>query len=240
MAVSVQDDFWEAAQYMPEDQARDFIYALVRFGATGEEPEPGAPWYPTFVACKGRVELSIARKRKARRMADARWSKADGGTRQADDGEDDARPDDGATHADAQASCTDAGKHDARERTSIMHADAQASCTDAGKHRPEIESESEKEIEKEKVKKRKRAAPPRFSPPSPDEVAAYAEGLGLGIDPAAFVDFYAAKGWRVGTSPMRDWRAAVRNWCRRDARGKPGAAPSAPPRGAVGDEYAGL
>lgn len=251
MAVSVQDDFWEAAQYMPEDQARDFIYALVRFGATGEEPEPGAPWYPTFVACKGRVELSIARKRKAQRMADARWSGDGDGARGQGERADAPEHGEGAMHKDAQASpardarerssiagsrCTDAPEHDARERASIMHGDAQASTSGDA----EYESESEKEIEKEKVKKRKRAAPPRFSPPSPDEVAAYAEGLGLGIDPAAFVDFYAAKGWRVGTSPMRDWRAAVRNWCRRDARGKPGAAPSAPPRGAVGDEYAAL
>ena len=216
MAVSVQDDFWEAAQCMPGDQARDFIYALVRFGATGEEPEPGAPWYPTFVACRGRVELSVAKQRKAQRMAGSRWSKRD----------------------DDQASCTGAGKHDARADASMMHEREQASCTDAPQHRPEIESESEKEIEKEKVKRKRAAA--RFSAPSAEDVRAYAEGLGLGIDAAAFVDFYAAKGWKVGTSPMRDWRAAVRNWCRRDGgRGRPGPSGQAP-RGAVRDEYAEL
>ena len=232
MAVSIQDDFWEAAQCMPGDQGREFIWALVRFGATGEEPEPGAPWYPTFVACRGRVELSVAKQRKAQRMAGSRWSKADGQAPRSDAGEREA-------HGDEQASCTDASKHDARETPSIMHGDEQASCTDADEHRPEVESESEKEKEKEKVNRNH--APARFSPPSPEDVAAYAGERGLDIDPAAFVDFYSAKGWRVGTSPMRDWRAAVRNWCRRDARGKPGqAGAAAPPRGAVADEYAGL
>lgn len=226
MSVNVQDDFWDAAQYMPEDQAREFVFALVRFGMTGEEPEPGEPWYPTFVACKGRVELSVVKQRKARGMAEARWQGRDGR-------DEDAAPD--------QASCTGDAKHDARGDASIMHDGGQASCTGDGKHRPEKESESEKESEKEKEMKGKRAAKAaRFSPPSTDDVSAYAAGRGLDIDAAAFVDFYAAKGWKVGTSPMRDWRAAVRNWCRRDGgRGRPGPSGQAP-RGAVRDEYAGL
>lgn len=226
MPVNVQDDFWDAAQYMPDDQAREFVYAIVRFGMTGEEPEPGEPWYPTFVACRGRVELSVAKQRKAKGMAEARWQGRDGGK------DEDAAPD--------QASCTGDAKHDARDEASIMHDGGQASCTDDGKHRPEKESESESEKESEKEMKGARRARARFSPPSADDVSAYAEGRGLDIDAAAFVDFYAAKGWKVGTSPMRDWRAAVRNWCRRDGgRGRPGPSGQAP-RGAVRDEYAEL
>lgn len=226
MSVNVQDDFWDAAQYMPEDQAQAFVYALVRFGMTGEEPEPFEPWYPTFVACKGRVELSVAKQRKARGMAEARWQGRDGGK------DEDAAPD--------QASCTGDAKHDARGDASMMHDGGQASCTGDGEHRPEKESESEKESEKEKEMKGARRARARFSPPSADDVSAYAEGRGLDIDAAAFVDFYAAKGWKVGTSPMRDWRAAVRNWCRRDGgRGRPGPSGQAQ-RVAVSDEYAAL
>ena len=223
MSVNVQDDFWDAAQYMPDDQAREFVYAIVRFGMTGEEPEPFEPWYPTFVACKGRVELSVAKQRKARGMAEARWQGRDGK-------DEDAAPD--------QASCTGDAKHDARGDASTMHDGDQASCTGDAKHRPE--NESEKESEKEKEMKGARRARARFSPPSADDVSAYAAERGLDIDAAAFVDFYAAKGWKVGTSPMRDWRAAVRNWCRRDGgRGRPGPSGQAP-RGAVRDEYAEL
>ena len=42
------------------------------------------------------------------------------------------------------------------------------------------------------------------------------------LDAGAFCDFYAAKGWKVGQSPMRDWRAAARNWARRDRDGPSG------------------
>lgn len=53
---------------------------------------------------------------------------------------------------------------------------------------------------------------PRFTPPDVDQVRAYCRERGNSIDPEAFVDFYASKGWTVGRSPMRDWKAAVRTW----------------------------
>lgn len=56
----------------------------------------------------------------------------------------------------------------------------------------------------------------RFSPPSVDDVSAYITEKGYDIDPEAFVDFYASKGWKVGNQTMKDWQAAVRTWVRRD------------------------
>lgn len=56
----------------------------------------------------------------------------------------------------------------------------------------------------------------RFSPPTVDEVADYCRERGNHVDPQRFVDFYTAKGWRVGQNPMRDWKAAVRTWEQRD------------------------
>ena len=52
----------------------------------------------------------------------------------------------------------------------------------------------------------------RFTPPTPDEVRVYASSIGYEFDAEKFCDFYAAKGWVVGKSPMKDWKAAVRNW----------------------------
>ena len=31
------------------------------------------------------------------------------------------------------------------------------------------------------------------------------------VDPQGFIDFYASKGWMVGKTPMKDWKAACRN-----------------------------
>ena len=60
-------------------------------------------------------------------------------------------------------------------------------------------------------------APQRFTPPSVEDVAAYCHERGNSVSPQRFVDFYAAKGWKVGNQPMRDWRAAVRTWETREA-----------------------
>ena len=57
-----------------------------------------------------------------------------------------------------------------------------------------------------------RAQRKRFVPPTVEEVADYCRERQNGINPEAFVDFYTAKGWLVGKSPMKDWRSAVRTW----------------------------
>ena len=59
----------------------------------------------------------------------------------------------------------------------------------------------------------------RFKPPTPEQVAEYAAEKGFALDPHRFCDFYASKGWKVGSSPMKDWKAAVRTWARRDSKG---------------------
>ena len=80
------------------------------------------------------------------------------------------------------------------------------------------EKEKEKEKDKEKEKEGGEAPPTppkaraRFIPPTPEEVAAYCRERGNGVNPQRFVDFYSAKGWRVGGQPMKDWQAAVRTW----------------------------
>lgn len=56
----------------------------------------------------------------------------------------------------------------------------------------------------------------RFAPPTPENVREYCREKGLSVDADRFVDFYSAKGWMVGKSKMKDWKAAVRNWERQD------------------------
>lgn len=61
-----------------------------------------------------------------------------------------------------------------------------------------------------------------FAPPTAEEVASYAREQNSSVDPERFVDFYASKGWRIGNAPMRDWKAAFRNWAREEqTRGGP-------------------
>ncbi len=52
----------------------------------------------------------------------------------------------------------------------------------------------------------------RFAKPTVDEVRAYCVERNNGIDAQAFVDHYESKGWLIGKTPMKDWKAAVRTW----------------------------
>lgn len=58
----------------------------------------------------------------------------------------------------------------------------------------------------------------RFVKPSANDVEAYCKERGNDVDAQRFVDFYESKGWKVGNSPMKDWKAAVRTWEKRDGR----------------------
>ena len=60
----------------------------------------------------------------------------------------------------------------------------------------------------------------RFAPPSLDDVSAYIKEKGYSVDAEAFIDFYTAKGWKIGKDTMKDWKAAVRTWARRDSKPK--------------------
>ena len=52
----------------------------------------------------------------------------------------------------------------------------------------------------------------RFSPPSIDEVNQYCKERSNNIDAEYFIDFYQSKNWMVGKNKMKDWRAAIRTW----------------------------
>ena len=55
----------------------------------------------------------------------------------------------------------------------------------------------------------------RFQKPSLDDIRAYCISRGNNVDPEQFLNFYESKGWMVGKTPMRDWRAAIRTWEKR-------------------------
>lgn len=63
----------------------------------------------------------------------------------------------------------------------------------------------------------------RFTPPTLDDVLAYVRERGSDVDPQRFLDFYESKGWMVGKNPMKDWKAAVRTWEKRELEKKGGA-----------------
>lgn len=109
--------------------------------------------------------------------------------------------------------------------TLYMEEKKHLSCKKSGQYdysdTPCIQSVSELDtqgrvVEDRRVKSKsvKAASPPhaaRFTPPTLAEVQAYVSERQSPVDPQGFLDFYAAKGWLVGKTPMRDWKAACRN-----------------------------
>lgn len=55
----------------------------------------------------------------------------------------------------------------------------------------------------------------RFQRPTQDEVFDYGKEIRLPKPQAeAFMDYHDSKGWKVGSQPMKDWKAAMRTWTR--------------------------
>ncbi len=52
----------------------------------------------------------------------------------------------------------------------------------------------------------------RFQKPTIEEIRQYCLEEGYNVDAEQFYNFYESKGWLVGKSPMKDWKAAVRTW----------------------------
>ena len=58
----------------------------------------------------------------------------------------------------------------------------------------------------------------RFKKPTNWEIKIYCEQRENNIDAETFYDFYESKDWKVGKTKMKDWKACVRTWERREVK----------------------
>lgn len=52
----------------------------------------------------------------------------------------------------------------------------------------------------------------KFVKPTVEEIKAYCAERKNQIDAEYFYDHYEGNGWKIGKTPMKDWKATVRNW----------------------------
>ena len=95
------------------------------------------------------------------------------------------------------------------------------------------EEEDEKEKEKEEKKDKQKDGGASPCAPSLDEVLTVCRSENLKVDANTFWNYYQANGWQAGGHPIRDWRAKLREWNRRDEsgdtpRGRPAPEPINP------------
>lgn len=98
-------------------------------------------------------------------------------------------------------------------------------------------------LDKTREEEREAGKPPRapaFKPPTVEEVAAYCQERQNGIDPEAFVTFYEGTNWFRGKTKIKDWKACVRTWEKRDRESPPREKPKPKPRQyTTAEEYNG-
>ncbi len=56
----------------------------------------------------------------------------------------------------------------------------------------------------------------RFIKPTIDEIKVFISQNSFSIDAETFFNYYEANGWMVGRNKMKDWKATIRNWSRKE------------------------
>lgn len=182
--------FGDVCELLDEADRKELIYALAMYGMYGDEPELPFHLKLAFAALREDVDYS-----KTRRSAGSK-----GG-----------RPK--ASKKGEKAPSEDAGNVSGK----VPEKAPENLCEKVPENVPENPKQSKAEQSKAMQSREGGAKAARFRPPTQEEVERYAKERGETVDAARFVDFYASKGWKVGREPMKDWKAALRNWTRRDA-----------------------
>jgi hypothetical protein len=179
--------FMEAASVLPAEEYKEAVSAVLTYGLDGTEPENLSPYAKMFfLMAKPQIDANNARREAGRKGGEAKRDNANS------------------------------------ESVVAKSSNATVCYTETSKQSLAKEKEKEKEKVKEKVKEKE--FPPkspqgekrsRFAPPTPEQVRAYCKERNNAVDADQFWDFYAAKGWKVGNAPMKDWKAAVRTWEKR-------------------------
>lgn len=91
----------------------------------------------------------------------------------------------------------------------IDDSDTLATCKQSAMLETEAETETKTETESNKGRK-------NFKKPTVEEIRNYCRERNNDINPENFYDHYESNGWLVGKNKMKDWKASVRTWERRN------------------------
>lgn len=183
-----------------EDRLRLYD-AMLDYGETGVVPELEGPlallwdyFQPQLELDNARYESIRAKRAKAGRLGGL----ASQGSRQPEQ-----EPQDGQEEASEASEAKEAKEaNEANEANTIQSSTVQSNPVQL----------------RESIAAKAPPAPRKgFVPPTQAEIGAYVREAKLAMDPQEFVDYYTANGWKIGSHTMKDWRAAARNWARKEA-----------------------
>lgn len=194
--------YYDALKEIPAEEFRAIVLAVCAYALDGEEPELSGVARAIFTLIRPTLEVGR--------------SKAENRSR--------------AEQTSLSAE-QDSNKREQAENKPEQ-TENKRKQTDNKPEQTRKEKEKEKEREKESENDSYCSPPPpsgpkRFVPPTLAEVQSYVAERQSPVDPQGFIDFYESKGWMVGKTPMKDWKAACRNaetwerWSRTKASAPP-------------------
>lgn len=178
--------FYEAAKHLDKEAQADFLMAVCAYSLDGEELELSGVAAAMFALVRPTLETS--RKKSASGKSGGSKAKANGKQ----------------TESKTEAN----GKQDESKAEAIKDIRIKDKGYKDKGYKEDIDITG-KLSGIDKLGGNTRAK--RFAPPTLEEVTAYVRERGSNVDPQGFIDFYASKGWMVGKTPMKDWKAACRN-----------------------------
>lgn len=194
--------YYDALKELPAEEFRDIVLAVCAYALDGEEPELSGVARAIFTLIRPTLEVGRSKAENRSRAEQTSLSAEQNGSRQ--------------------------------EQTKNKPEQTQNKRKQTDNKPEQTRKEKEKEKEREKESENDSycsppppSAPKRFVPPTLAEVQSYVAERQSPVDPQGFIDFYASKGWMVGKTPMKDWKAACRNaetwerWSRKEASAPP-------------------
>ena len=194
--------YYDALKELPAEEFRDIVLAVCAYALDGEEPELSGVARAIFTLIRPTLEVGRSKAENRSRAEQTSFSAEQTGNRP--------------------------------EQTKNKPEQTQNKRKQTGNKPEQTRKEKEKEKEREKESENDSycsppppSGPKRFVPPTLAEVQSYVAQRQSPVDPQGFIDFYASKGWMVGNTPMKDWKAACRNaetwerWSRTEASAPP-------------------
>lgn len=197
--------YYDALKELPAEEFRDIVLAVCAYALDGEEPELSGVARAIFTLIRPTLEVGRSKAENRSRAEQTSISAEQTGN----------KPE--------QTKNKPEQTQNKRKQT--------GNKPEQTRNKPE-QTRKEKEREKESENDSYCSPPPpsgpkRFVPPTLAEVQSYVAQRQSPVDPQGFIDFYASKGWMVGKTPMKDWKAACRNaetwerWSRTEASAPP-------------------
>lgn len=201
--LTMFSSYYEAAKLLPEERQGGFVMAIMAYAFEGEEPLFDDPMEQmAWVLISPNIDKSIGLEQAGRKGGRSKVKSTSESTT--------------TSHLSSHP-----------ESTLKSHLSShEESHPESTLDKPDTKLK-EKDKEKDKDRNRSRSGSvsackaTRFHPPTTEEVDHFARGNDLSIDSQRFCDYYTAQGWRLSNgNAMKDWKAAARNWARRDTPSK--------------------